>query len=136
MSAEETEYILVAEDSSPNRSILVHFLKKLRFGVVECSDGQVAWDFLNENSDKNIVAIMSDVMMPNMDGLQLLNLCRDDEKLNQIPFVLITAVSEKDTIIEAKELKVDGYVLKPVTSEKLLTKLQALFPERKFRTAA
>ncbi|MCM2281324.1 MAG: response regulator [Bdellovibrionaceae bacterium] len=126
------EYIVVAEDSPPNRTILTLLLRKLGFKVLECEDGDVAWSVLDEGKDKKIIGIISDLMMPNMDGLELLRRIRNDERFAQLPFVLVTAVSDKDYIFEAKNLNVHGYILKPVTFRRVSEKLQQLFPERRF----
>ena len=126
------EYIVVAEDSAPNRTILVLLLRKLGFKVIECIDGDVAWKAMNDPGEKRIVAVISDLMMPNMDGLELLRRTRNDEKFKDMPFVLVTAVSDKDYIFEAKNLKVNGYILKPVTYKRVSAKLQELFPEKQF----
>lgn len=126
------EYIVVAEDSAPNRTILVLLLRKLGFKVFECNDGDVAWKAIEENRDKNIVAVISDLMMPTMDGLELLRRVRNDTQFSAMPFVLVTAVSDKDYIFEAKSLKVSGYILKPVTYKRISVKLQELFPAKQF----
>lgn len=126
------DYIIVAEDSPPNRKVLVLLLGKLGFKVIECEDGDVAWKALCDRGDKRVVAVFSDLMMPNMDGLEFLRRVRNDENFKSLPFVLITAVSDKDYIFEAKNLNVNGYVLKPVTYQRVATKLKELFPEREF----
>ena len=122
--------ILVAEDSAPNRKILVHLLEKLGFEVDSFENGQEAWDFLKSDAE-NITAIVSDIMMPEMDGLDLLKEVRASEKYADIPFVLVTAVSDKDYILEAKKLKVNGYILKPVSFNKVSGKMKQLFPDMK-----
>jgi len=71
-------------------------------------------------------------MMPKMDGIQLLRHVREDEKFKALPVVLVTAVLDKDYIVRAKALNVNGYVLKPVTFDRLTTKLRDLFPSRQF----
>ncbi len=126
------EYIVVAEDSPPNRTILALLLKKIGFKVVECEDGDIAWKFLDENRDKNVVAVISDLMMPNMDGLEFLRRVRNDGRFTDMPFVFVTAVSDKDYLFEAKSLKVHGYILKPVTFRRVSEKIQQLFPRKKF----
>lgn len=126
------EYIVVAEDSPPNRTILVLLLRKLGFKVLECEDGDIAWNVLDENRDKNVVAVISDLMMPNMDGLELLRRVRNDGRFTELSFVLVTAVSDKDYIFEAKHLNVQGYILKPVTYRRVSEKLQQIFPGRVF----
>jgi CheY-like chemotaxis protein len=129
---EGSEYVVVAEDSAPNRAILVLLLRRLGFEVFECDDGDVAWKAISENVDKNIVAVISDLMMPSMDGLELLRRVRNGEDTRSLPFVLVTAVSDKDYIFEARKLNVNGYILKPVTYQRVAAKLKELFPERQF----
>lgn len=125
------EYIVVAEDSPPNRTILVLLLKKLGFKVLECEDGDLAWKAMEANRDKKIVAVISDIMMPNMDGMELLRRTRSDEFYTKLPFVFVTAVSEKDYIFEAKNLQAQGYILKPVTYKRVAQKIQEIFPSKK-----
>ncbi|MCB0415806.1 MAG: response regulator [Bdellovibrionales bacterium] len=128
-----TEKIIVVEDSPPNRKILAHLLTKLGYEVDSFEDGQKAWDFLNGDENKgNIVAVISDIMMPNMDGVQLLSNVRKSDTFQSLPFVLVTAVSDRDYIIEAKNLNVNGYILKPVSLKKIQSKLQDLFPQKNF----
>lgn len=131
-----TEYVVVAEDSPPNRTILVLLLKKLGFNVLECEDGQLAWSTLDTNRDKKIVAVISDIMMPNMDGMELLRRTRADSFYKSVPFVFVTAVSEKDYIFEAKTLQAQGYILKPVTYKRVAQKIQELFPDKKIPSLA
>ncbi|CAN5703497.1 chemotaxis response regulator CheY [soil metagenome] len=130
------EFVIVAEDSPPNRTILVLLLKKLGFQVIECEDGKLAWQALDKNRDKNVVAVISDIMMPNMDGMELLRKTRDDEEYSSIPFVFVTAVSEKDYIFEAKNLHANGYILKPVTFQRVAQKMSEIFPNKKLPSLA
>lgn len=124
------EKIIIAEDSPPNRKILSHLLEKLGFQVIACEHGQEAWEKLLENRDT--VAIISDIMMPTMDGIQLLRSVREHAELKDLPVVLVTAVSEKDYIVQARELNVNGYILKPVTFGRVASKLQEMFPQKTF----
>lgn len=133
MSVRTIETILVVEDSAPNRTILVHLLKKLGYEVMEAENGEIAWQQLEKfPSDQSVVAILSDIMMPRMDGIELLKCVRSSSRYKTLPFVLITAVSDKEHIMQAKSLSASGYILKPVTFQRVLTKLQELFPEKHF----
>lgn len=130
----QQETILIAEDSTANRKILALLLEKAGYFVISCEDGKEAWEAL-QSTTENVVAVISDVMMPNMDGLQLLKQVRANEKFKDLPFVLITAVSERDHIIQAKGLRVNGYILKPVTFPRVVDKLKELFPSKIFNMA-
>ena len=132
----QDEYVVVAEDSAPNRMILVLLLKKLGYQVIECADGDVAWRAVSENKDRRIVAVISDLMMPTMDGLEFLRRVRNFDATHHLPFVLVTAVSDKDYIQEARTLNVSGYILKPVTYKRVFAKLQEIFPQRQFPSLA
>lgn len=126
------DQIIVAEDSAPNRKILAHLLQKMGFEVIACENGDEAWKAFSGGEHKRIVAILSDMMMPVMDGLTLLKTVRESVQGKAIPIVLITAVSDKDMILQAKNLSVNGYILKPVTFQRVETKMKELFPSRKF----
>ncbi len=132
--------VIVAEDSDPNRQVLCLLLRKMGFAVIECRDGQIAWQALQESrveaTKRNVVAVISDLMMPNMDGMEFLRRVRNDLATAKLPFVLVTAVSDKDYIFEAKTLKVDGYILKPVTFKRVTAKMQDLFPNHQFPAVA
>jgi CheY-like chemotaxis protein len=128
----KTRRILVAEDSEVNRYTLVHLLKILGFEVVDFDNGLSAWQMLSQG-EHEIDAILSDIMMPKMDGLTLLKNCRDHDKCREIPFLLITAVTEKEYMAAAKAGGVNGYIVKPVTFERLKTKMIELFPDLKFK---
>ncbi len=130
--ADTKETIIIAEDSPPNRKILAHLLEKLGFNVIACEHGQEAWEALNNPANTGVVLVISDIMMPTMDGLQLLRQIRQDGKHKEMPVVLVTAVSEKDYIVQARELNVNGYILKPVTFQRVTSKLQELFPAKSF----
>ena len=76
--------------------------------------------------------MISDIMMPDMDGIDFLEMVREEEKYKSLPFVLVTAVMEKEQVISAKKLGVNGYILKPVTFQRISAKMKELFPEHKF----
>jgi CheY-like chemotaxis protein len=124
--------IVIAEDSPPNRKILSHLLERLGFNVIACENGEEAWEKVQDPASGHIICVISDIMMPKMDGIQLLKSIRDDEKCAKLAVILVTAVSEKEYIAQAKELKVNGYILKPVTFQRVTSKLQELFPLKTF----
>lgn len=127
-SSDSKELIMVIEDSAPNRKILCHLVEKLGFEVMEFENGRKALSHLMEKATPRLVAILSDVMMPEMDGISLLQEVRQIDKLKELPFVLVTAVSDKDFIFRAKSLNVSGYILKPVTFQRVESKLREVLP--------
>ncbi len=132
MNIDAKETIVLAEDSPPNRRILAHLLTKLGFNVVACEHGEAALAALNSIEHAGVVLLITDIMMPVMDGLNLLSKVRESENWKTLPVVLITAVSENEYITRAKDLHVNGYILKPVTYERVRAKMAELFPNKNF----
>ena len=124
---EGRDLIVIAEDSPPNRKILAHLLEKLGFAVKAFENGDEAWKALSTDC-RHAKLVISDIMMPMMDGIQFLRHVRESREFSSLPFVLVTAVSEKEYIAQATALKVNGYILKPVTFSRVTSKLQEIFP--------
>ncbi len=68
--------------------------------------------------------ILLDIMMPKMNGFEVLKGLRGDEKTKSIPVIMVTARSDDDSMIEALKLHDDGYIIKPVKIEELERKLE------------
>lgn len=120
--------ILVVEDSPPNRMILCHLLQKLGFEVFESIDGQDALDWLNKNA---VDLVLSDLMMPRLDGVQLLKQVRSHPQHKEVPFYLVTALEEQKSVREAEALKCNGVLLKPLSLTDLKSHLSKYFPNMK-----
>jgi DNA-binding NtrC family response regulator len=111
--------ILVADDDRIQLSILKKRLQKHGFEVVTCNDGREA----KEEFERNPVdLVIADYMMPNMDGLELLETLRKDGV--DIPFIIITAHGGIDSTIEAFKLGVTDYLTKPFDSDELVITVQ------------
>ena len=119
--------ILVVDDFSTMRRINKNLLRQLGYSnIVEADDGTTA---LQKLQDEKIDFVVSDWNMPKMTGLELLKSVRADEKLKDIPFLMVTAESEKDRVIEAVKAGVNNYVVKPFTAETLKEKISKVFGE-------
>ena len=106
--------ILIVVDSSTIRSMVKKSLKAMGFqveSIFEAEDGQIAFQMMDENE---IQFIISDLIMPKMDGLELLSKIRESEKFNETPFLMITSVTDTEKIIEAFEIGVDQFISKPL----------------------
>ena len=114
----------------------MHLLVKIGFDVSEHDDGAKAWEEFKAQPAGTYSIIFSDIMMPDMDGLEFLRNVRNESEAKETPFVLLTAVSDKDSIMEAKKHNVNGYLLKPVSYDKVKKKVSDFFPEMKFPALA
>jgi two-component system, chemotaxis family, chemotaxis protein CheY len=120
--------IMVVDDFSTMRRIVKNCLKQLGFeNITEAEDGQIALSKLQGSEFKFII---SDWNMPNMMGIDLLRAVRSDDKLKEIPFLMVTAESQKENVIEAAKAGVSNYVIKPFTAEVLEQKMEAIFAKK------
>jgi two-component system chemotaxis response regulator CheY len=117
--------ILIVDDFSTMRKIIRNILTQLGFkNILEADDGTTALEILKK---EKVDLIISDWNMPKMSGLELLKAVRSDENLKDIPFVMVTAEAQKESILEAIKYKVNQYIVKPFTPETLKEKLEKVF---------
>ena len=124
---EELSEILVVDDNSDMRSYLRTLLGS-RFYVLEAPDGQSGLRLARESVPDLIV---SDVMMPVMDGLELCKSLKTDMITSHIPVVLLTARSEERQQMEGYESGADAYLTKPFSAELLLSRIYNLLNSRR-----
>jgi two-component system chemotaxis response regulator CheY len=124
MGIEGTKF-LVVDDFSTMRRIVRNLLKELGFlNVQEAEDGVEALAKLRADEFDFVV---SDLNMPNMTGIELLQAIRADEKLKHLPVLMVTAEAKKENIIMAAQAGANGYVVKPFTAATLDEKLKKIF---------
>lgn len=123
--ADKKMSILVVDDFPTMRRILRSLLKELGFNnIEEAEDGSSALIKLNSG---DFDFVISDWNMPNMDGLEMLKQIRADERLKQLPVLLVTAEARKENIIAAAQAGASGYVVKPFSAATLEAKLNKIF---------
>lgn len=115
--------ILLVDDSAAIRKILCRVLQhaELDYGdVFEASDGLEA---LNVLKSQRVDLILTDINMPNMDGLQLLREVRSNDSWKKLPVVMITTEGAQRKVLEAVELGASDYVRKPFSAQEMKEKL-------------
>jgi two-component system chemotaxis response regulator CheY len=119
--------VLIVDDSAAIRKILQRMLRQagLDLGkVLEAGDGIEA---LEKLSSQPVDLILSDINMPNMDGIQLLSILKSSAELKHIPVIMITTEGGEAKVMEAVQLGATGYVRKPFTADQIKEKLLGLF---------
>jgi two-component system chemotaxis response regulator CheY len=118
--------VLIVDDSAAIRKILQRMLRQTDVAlgkILEAGDGAEAVERLKAES---VNLILSDINMPNMDGLQLLSQVRGHPAWKAIPVIMITTEGGEAKVMEAVQLGANGYVRKPFTAEQIKAKLDAL----------
>ncbi len=115
--------VLLVEDN-PDLRKYIHELLRKSFRVVEARNGKEALEKLNETQDISLV--ISDLMMPVMDGQELLKRIKNDPKYYRLPFIMLTARADSDTRLSALRFGVDDYLTKPFEEAELLARVTNL----------
>lgn len=120
---------LVVDDDETVRLFLTRLLKKkLAVEVVEAENGMAALNLLEKEFPQ---IIFLDIMMPVMNGLDFLKKLRENPYFNQVPVVMLTAVTDKNIIQQSVNLGIIGYLLKPFDLEKTLERLSEIINKRR-----
>lgn len=117
----ETLKILVVDDEARMRKLVKDFLTVKGFEVLEAGDGEEALELFFEQKD--IALILLDVMMPKMDGWEVLKTIR---KYSQIPILMLTARGEESDELQGFKLGVDEYIAKPFSPKILVARVEAI----------
>jgi len=113
--------VLVVDDEERMRKLISDFLKIKDFDVIEAGDGDEAVDRFF--SDKDIALIILDVMMPKMNGWDVLKTIREHSK---VPVIMLTARSEEQDELKGFEYGADEYISKPFSPKILVARVEAI----------
>lgn len=122
----KTTTVLIIEDNDELR----YFIKKVLspdYNVLEASNGKIGLELTIKTSPDIVI---SDIMMPEMDGIEYLNLVKNNHEVSHIPVILLTAKSSIDDQIKGMEYGADDYITKPFSSSYLKTKIASLIKQR------
>jgi len=115
---------MIVDDSRTIRQQVSFTLSKGGYKVIEAEDGTVGLSQLNKNPDTAM--IISDVNMPNMSGLEMVEQIQEEGKFPQIPIVMLTTEGSSDLIQRAKQAGAKGWLVKPFKPEQLIEAVNKL----------
>jgi DNA-binding response OmpR family regulator len=116
--------ILVADDDRIVARIVSTKLSGMGHSVTVVSDGQEALDMLRAGDPTDL--LITDRFMPRVNGLELVRLLRADERLRDLPIIMLTASAAEDDIIEGLEAGLDDYVRKPFSPDELAARVRTV----------
>jgi two-component system chemotaxis response regulator CheY len=121
--------VLIVDDSSSMRAIVRKIIKVSGFNigeVREAADGKEAIQVLTEEW---VDLVLTDINMPNMNGLELISAMKKDEMLKSIPVVMVTTEGSEKRVQESMELGASGYIKKPFLPEDIKRTLSSIMGE-------
>lgn len=119
--------MLVVEDNADMRGYIRSILRE-QYHVLEAANGEEALHILSSNP---VDFIISDLMMPIMDGIELSRRVKDTFAISHIPFLMLTAKTSQEARLESYRIGVDEYLLKPFDETLLLARIQNILENRK-----
>ncbi len=122
--------ILIAEDSPTQALQLEHLLEKNGYSVSAAKNGAEAYEMIRERKP---TLIISDIVMPEMDGYELCRKVKTDESLKDIPIILLTALSDPSDVIRGLECGADNFFTKPYKKESLISRIQYILVNQEIR---
>lgn len=115
--------ILLVDDDELCLKILTQYLDEGQYSYIACKNGQLAWNYLQQNSD-NFFVVLSDRVMPKLHGLQLL--AQMQKKALNIPLILFSGVANKEERCEAIAQGAYDFFYKPISKELLFALLNKI----------
>lgn len=132
MSAIRT--ILLAEDSLADAEMAIDALREANLAnpIVHVEDGVEAMEYLHrkgrfaDRSEEEPAVLLLDIKMPRMDGLEVLQRIRADERLRRMPVVILSSSREESDLVRSWNLGVNAYVVKPVDIDQFFAAVKTL----------
>lgn len=112
--------ILIVEDDITTLEIIKSVIKKQKFLPIPMSNGEDTLQFVESNTPD---LILMDINLPGISGIETIRTIREQQQVKNVPIILLTAESGRDTIEAGLKLHVCGYILKPIKSNRLIQKI-------------
>lgn len=119
----DKQTILVVDDEQDLLDLIEYNLKKEGFDVLKAEDGEGGIEMARKHAPD---LVLLDIMMPKMDGLEVVELMKEDDDLKQIPIIFLTARGDEKTEVESLNRGGDDYITKPISTTKLISRIKAV----------
>jgi DNA-binding response OmpR family regulator len=118
-----TAEIVIAEDDETTREAIQFNLSDNGWDVVAFTDGAACWGHLESRISNPPDLVVLDVMMPELDGLSVLERIRDHDALDDLPVVMLTSRNREEDIVQALNAGADDFVAKPFSKAELVGRI-------------
>ncbi len=122
--------ILIVEDSPTQAEKLRYLIESKGYGVRTASNGQMALEKIGEKKPNLVI---SDVVMPEMDGYTLCRTIKEDERWKDVPVILVTSLTDPKDIVRGLECGADNFIRKPYPDAYLLTRINYVLMNQQMR---
>mmetsp|Transcript_13113 Transcript_13113/g.37862 ORF Transcript_13113/g.37862 Transcript_13113/m.37862 type:complete len:803 (+) Transcript_13113:1759-4167(+) len=126
----EDIHVLVVDDELMSRTVASTLLKRFKYTVTTAEDGAEAMELLKSAAPGTYHLVLTDVRMPQMDGIELLQYIRSEETLRSVPVVMMSSFDQGDVVCACEEGGAEEYLVKPVTQKEVANIWQHVLRKR------
>ncbi|MBL8165597.1 MAG: response regulator [Anaerolineae bacterium] len=126
----DSALILIVDDNEMNRDMLARRLERQGYQTVMAEDGVQALEVLPQHS---VDLVLLDIMMPRMNGYEVLQNIKDDPRMRHVPVIMISAVDDLDSVVKCVEMGADDYLFKPFNPILLKARVTASLEKKRLR---
>ena len=127
MALENNNLIIIAEDSLTQAESLKYILEGFGYRVLVGNNGETALFLIKKEKP---LLVLTDIIMPVMDGYELCRYIKADKNLNDVPVILLTSLADATDVIKGLESGADSYIMKPFTEKYLLSRIKNVLANR------
>lgn len=131
MADKTKQKALIVEDSPTDMGNAARLLMKNGYEIIKAKDGQEALEFMNSARNTGVDLMLVDLMMPNMNGFDFIAYLKANKEWAKIPVIVITGNSKQEHVLRLIPFKISGFIVKPVTNEKLTYQLGQIIQNAK-----
>jgi DNA-binding response OmpR family regulator len=124
-----TYEIAIADDDETIREVVEFNLTKEGWDVVVFEDGDDCWEYLESQANEPPSLVVLDVMMPELDGISVLERVRNHESLSDLPVLMLTSRNREEDIVQTLEAGANDFVAKPFSEDELVGKVKGILNE-------
>jgi len=118
--------IVVVDDDEEIRDIVDFLLSELGWNVETVADGEECWAHLDSRADGGPDLVVLDIMMPELDGISLLERIRSHDEFETLPVIMLTSRNREEDIVQTLESGADGFISKPFSEDELVGRIEAV----------
>ena len=126
-NSENNNLIVIAEDSLTQSESLKYVLEGFGYRVLIGNNGEIALLLIKKEKP---LLVITDIIMPVMDGYELCRYIKADKNLNDVPVILLTSLADATDVIKGLESGADSYIMKPFTEKYLLSRINNVLKNR------
>lgn len=116
--------VLVIDDDIITRKMIVKNVESLGYSAIQSSNGKHGWETLWENPD--ITLIVTDMMMPDMDGREFMQILRGNQSFHEVPVIIMSGVVQEDEVVDLLKLGKARFCPKPLNAPELSESISEL----------